>query len=434
MTFKLLFKHLMSPSRFTRDVIWNMASLGVLGVSGLVINSVILAARGAEELGVFNQVFAIYIVASQIAVGGVQFSTLKHCSYAQNNLTECSQITSSALMLVGGIALPICVALYLLSGFIGTILESPSVAAGIIYALPGLFFFALNKVMIMALNGLRHMRAFAVFQSLRYVLILAGVILIIALDWPGYKLPLSLSLTISEVILFLFLIGYLYSQLFPIEISFSKAMCNRFRQHILFGTRGFLSGVLTEMNTRVDVLMVGYFMSDMWVGVYSFGAIFAEGFAQLCTVMRQNLDPLIGRAFATGKKEQITELARKVRKRFWPLISLLGLILMVVFPVLIWILAEEAVVWKSWGVFAILVTGVVISARYRPFMGILPQSGRPGLLTIIMAGSVLFNALLNLLLVPLIGINGSAIATAAVFILEGFIVVVMSKRLFRIVL
>jgi len=46
----------------------------------------------------------------------------------------------------------------------------------------------------------------------------------------------------------------------------------------------------------------------------------------------------------------------------------------------------------------------------------------------------LFNALLNLLLVPLIGINGSAIATAAVFILEGFIVVVMSKRLFRIVL
>lgn len=422
----------MTPSRFTRDVIWNVASLVVLGVSGLVINSLILAARGAEDLGIFNQVFAVYIVVSQLAVGGIQFSTLKYCSSAQNNLVECAQITSSAIMLVGFIALPICAALYFLSGFIGKILESPSVAFGINYALPGLFFFALNKVIIMALNGLRHMRAFAVFQSLRYVLILASVTLVLALDWPGYRLPLSL--TLSEIILFLVLMGYLHIKLFPIEISFSKAMRNWFRQHISFGTRGFLSGVLTEMNTRVDVLMVGYFMSDMWVGVYSFGAIFAEGFAQLCTVMRQNLDPLIGQAFATGKKEQITELAGKVRKRFWPLMSLLGLVLVTGFPALIWLLARETVVWQSWGVFTILVAGIVISSSYRPFIGLLLQGGRPGMFTIIMAGSVLLNALLNFLLIPWLGINGSALATACVFVMEALTVALLARRVFGLAL
>lgn len=142
-------------------------------------------------------------------------------------------------------------------------------------------------------------------------------------------------------------------------------------------------------------------MSDMWVGVYRFGAIFAEGFAQLCTVMRQNLDPLIGQAFAAGKKEQITELAEKVRKRFWPLISLLGLVLVIGFPVLIWLLAKETAVRQSWGVFTILVAGIVISSGYRPFIGLLLQGGRPGLFTLFMAGSVIVNFLLNLVLIPL---------------------------------
>jgi O-antigen/teichoic acid export membrane protein len=425
-----LLNNLFAPSRLRRDIVWNVISLGMLGASGMVINSIILGARGAEDLGSFNQVFGIYIVVSQIAVGGVQFSTLKHCSYAQNNVAECSQITSSGLMLVSGIALPICAALYFLSGFIGGILESPSVALGINYALPGLFFFALNKVIIMALNGLRRMRAFAVFQSLRYVLILSGVILGVALDWPGYKLPLSL--TISEVILFLVLIAYLHAELFQIESSFSKGIRNRFRQHISFGTRGFLSGVLTELNTRVDVLMVGYFMSDMWVGVYSFGAIFAEGFGQLCIVVRQNLDPLIGHAFAVGRKEQITELAGKVHKRFWPLIGIFGAGLIAGFPLLVWLLSPEPTIWQSWGVFAILVTGVAISAKYRPFMGLLIQGGRPGIYTLLMAGSVLANGALNLCLIPWVGILGAAAGTAAVYVLEVIAMALLAKRLFGI--
>jgi Na+-driven multidrug efflux pump len=150
--------------------------------------------------------------------------------------------------------------------------------------------------------------------------------------------------------------------------------------------------------------------------------------------MRQNLDPLIGQAFAIGKKEQITEMAGKVRKRFWPLISLLGLVLVIGFPALIWLLAKETAVWQSWCVFTILVAGIVISSGYRPFIGLLLQGGRPGTFTVIMAGSVLLNALLNFLLIPWFGISGSAIATAVVFNIEAFVVVMLAKRLFGSVL
>lgn len=41
----------------------------------------------------------------------------------------------------------------------------------------------------MVLNGLRNMRAFAVFQALRYALILAGAVVIMLLGYPGSHLP-----------------------------------------------------------------------------------------------------------------------------------------------------------------------------------------------------------------------------------------------------
>ena len=67
--------------KFTSDLIWNFFSLGILACSGIIINIFIARYYGSSYLGVFNQVFAIYILLSQFAIGGVHFSTLKHISY-----------------------------------------------------------------------------------------------------------------------------------------------------------------------------------------------------------------------------------------------------------------------------------------------------------------------------------------------------------------
>jgi hypothetical protein len=58
--------------RFRRDVAWNVASIAVLGVSGIALNAIIARTYDAAALGVFNQVMAAYILFSQLAVGGVR--------------------------------------------------------------------------------------------------------------------------------------------------------------------------------------------------------------------------------------------------------------------------------------------------------------------------------------------------------------------------
>ena len=76
----------------------------------------------------------------------------------------------------------------------------------------------------------------------------------------------------------------------------------------------------------------------------------------------------------------------------------------------------------TWPIFAILSLGITLCSGYRAFGGVLLQGGRPGTQTLFIAGVVLANIVLNVILIPLWGIYGSAIATAVVFVLEAYMI------------
>ncbi|MCP4374516.1 MAG: oligosaccharide flippase family protein [Deltaproteobacteria bacterium] len=417
-----------AKSKFNQDVLWNIFSLGILAVGGIIISLIIAKLRGPEALGIFNQVFAFYIVLSQIGVGGLQFSVLKNISYNQGSPIACADITIVALIIVAIISGVIAWGCFVLAGWVAKLLDSPDVGLGLRLITPGLIFFSLNKVLVMALNGLRQMKAYAVFRALRFILIPIGIIIIIWLGRPNAYLALSLTLT--EVILFVGLVIYVNARLF-----FIKAPAN-FRQwfhaHLSFGARGVLSGVLIELNTRVDIIMLGYFSTDAMVGVYSFAAILAEGFSQIPLVLRWNVDPIIGRYFSEGHKEQISVLAGKIKRVFYPVMGLIGVLAILLYPVLLQLWMPETAVIVSWGVFVLIIVGVVLNAGYRPFGGIMLQGGRPGSYTLFVGGMVLSNVVLNIALIPILGIYGAAVATAVVYVLEAILIVISAKKLFGI--
>jgi len=416
--------------RFSRDVLWNIGSLGVLNICGFIVNIFIMAFRGPQALGVFSQVFAIYLIASQVSVLGLQFSVLKHCSHEHGDLAECSAIVSSALILVACWSSMICIILFSFRDIIGRVLGSSLVATGLSFAIPGLFFYSMNKVLLMTLNGLREMRAFAVFQALRYILISASIIAMLILGYRGPHLPLSLTMT--EMALFGLLMLYVNSRILRLHFLNTSKIRRWFGRHILFGSKGFLSGVLVEMNTRVDVLMLGHFMSDTVVGIYSFASICAEIIAQIPVVVRQNLDPIIGRCFAVNNKKKISEIAKKVRHVFSPIMVLIGFTLIMTFPILLKIVGPGGKNWQSWGVFAILLSGTILTAGYSPFLGMLIQGGRPEIYTMLIGGSIAGNIILNACLIPVLGIYGAAVATACIYVLEIAGLTVLVRRTFGI--
>lgn len=410
--------------KFRIDVLWNVASLGVLGASGIVLNVIIAGTVGAEALGIFNQVFAVYIFLSQLSVGGVHLSVMKHVSHQPEEHDVCASITVSALAVCSLLATAFAVLTWLASGAVGRLFDSPGVATGLVLVSPGLVFFAFNKVLLNGLNGASAMRPYAVFQALRFVLILLGVLTIIAFEGPGTYL--AASLTAAEMVLFPCLAIFTHRRLWPLWPSMVRR--SWLREHLSFGARGLLSGALNEINTRVDILMLGYFTSDAAVGIYSVAAIMAEGFSQLSIVLRRNVDPILGECFARNDLRQIEAQARRLRRWFWPAMIAIGIVAVTLYPV-----AMDVLLGGDFGasnrLFAILMLGVVLNASYRPFLGILLQSGHPGRHTLLVAVLVAANALGNGLLIPWLGATGAAIATGSVFVLEALLIRWAGRRL-----
>jgi O-antigen/teichoic acid export membrane protein len=410
--------------------LWTTGSFIILGISGIIINIWIARFRGAEALGIFNQVFAFYIFVSQICTFGIHLSVLKYISENSNNLSICSDIATTALLLVAGIASIICIICWTGKEAFGALLNSDGVASGLKFAIPGLFFFAMNKIGLNVLNGLQRMRAYAIFQSLRYILILIGVICVISLQLRSYTL--AVSLTLAEVVLFMVMYVYTNLRIFPLKFQVRNK--EWFREHVYFGVKGFLSGVLSDSNTRIDVLMLGYFRNDITVGIYSFAAILAEGTNQLCFIMRRNVAPIIGMHFAGGEKDKISDFSKEVRRAFFKIMGIVGLIAVVVYPLCIHVIVGKEEFSVSWMVFIVLMVGIVVSSGYRSFRDIILLGGMPGFQSILIIVILILNVALNAFLIPIFGIYGAAIATSFAYVFEAFLIRAVCYKVLDVIL
>ena len=408
-------------------VLWNAGSLVILGVSGILINSLILFLRGEAALGIFNQAYAVYIVFSQIGVAGVQFSVLNRLSIKTDQPESSSRITGSALLLVFGFSTLIALLGWVLASAIGNFLDSPDVGLSIRILMPGLVIFCLNKVLINVVNAYEEMKAYAVFRSLRFILIPILIIVVIIGGWDDPLL--SLSLTVTEVILFLFLVIYVFTRLVRIRFSFDAL--GNYLDHIQFSVKGFLSGVLVELNTRLDVLILGYFVDDYSVGLYSFVAVLAEGYSQFSYALRWNIDPELGRLLHTDDQSGIEKLAGEVRKKYFYLILVGGILICVAYPFAYRLLNGEYS-WLSSIMFFVMMVGVLLGAWYRPFSGIILQGGKPGFYTIYILVLLLGDGILNILLIPSFGILGAAVVTMITYLLEGVYLRFAARRLFGV--
>lgn len=112
--------------KFHHGVLWNIASLGIAGVSGMVLVYLIGAVYNAAALGVFNQVFA-YILFSQFAVLGIQYSVLRHIA-ASRDTAEHRAIIRSALAITACLSLAVAVLFWLSADPAADLLDSPDVA------------------------------------------------------------------------------------------------------------------------------------------------------------------------------------------------------------------------------------------------------------------------------------------------------------------
>lgn len=389
-------------------IIWNLASLFVIGVSGIILNITIALFYDSSVLGVFNQVMAYYIVAGQIGALGLQNAAVYYTPRQANNESTGHLLGSFLLLTIitSGCAAAI---LFLLATPLGDyVYRSDAVKAGLQSAAFATILFPLNKVLLGFINGLRYMRAFAVIQGLRYIIIVLFIFTAILLGADGRVIPYSLLF--SEALLFFIAAIVLFKNVRP-----RRPKSHMVKEGAVFGSKSVVGGIVGELNTKADIMVIGIFFSDSVVGIYSFASLLAEGFASLVVVFRNNMNPMFARLHYNEDKPGFNNLINQVRRRVLPFCAAGGASILGLFWLLCLLMFDAS--YKE----VIFPLGIILFciSVASPAMvkgNVLTHIGRPELDTIITSVVLLFNVVLNFITVPLWGILGAAVATGASYI------------------
>lgn len=391
--------------KFTSDLAWNAASFALSAVFGILLNVVILRVYDATALGVFNLVYAVYILLSQLAVGGVHLAVQAFVPRELFHGRRADPFITAAMLLSMLTSVLVMAAAWWGRSLPGLWFESPMVSEAFPLVIWGLLFFSWNKVLLSFHNGARRMRLFAVFQLLRAVLLFAGLLAMVYSEAGPARLPQLLAWT--ELGLFILLLPVSLRSWSPGRQGLKDAIGESFR----FGNRALTGNFLLDINTRVDVFLLGILLNERAVGLYSFASTVAEGAMQLPVLFRNNLNPVISKAWNQGGPALLGKVMSRSRKAAFKLLALAFGASILLFPVALRVVGMDDEPLLVWMVYAALAGGGLLVAGRLPFMMLFSQLGYPGWQTLFITCGFLFNVALNLVLIPLLGVVGAGLAT-----------------------
>ncbi len=399
----------MTSRKYYSDTAWNFGAFGVQAVSGAALNLLLMRFAGPGTLGVFNQLYAVFVITGQLAAFGLQDSCQKHVAEYDDDNREKSRIIVTGL---------ICAALTGLLGSLVLAVAGKFLGRGVLYLAPGVLFFVLNKAALAILNGERRMRIYAMGQSLRALFVVAGCLLVGLTDWP--KPLMGAAFTVSEALLFLVLLPT-----FLPHFEKAPVLAPWIRRHLAFGLRALPHGFLTETMIRIDVLVLSLFMSEAQVGIYSFVAFFLEGILQIPLTVRTVTNPLWTKIVKRRDRREFFQTARHAiaTSGFSTLAAIA--VLLALFPTLITYFPKTDAV-ASWELLKILMAGLAVYAFFLPLDHLLLQGGKPGWQSVAMVVTTGLNVALNFILIPRHGLSGAAMATAIAFAASGPILCIMA--------
>lgn len=402
-----------TPAVERSGVYWSLAAFGVAAASGLVLNVIIENRFDTKVLGRFNLALAVFLIGGQVGALGIQSAVLYFTPRAKALGEPTSQVLRAALKV--NVLSGLVAAAAIVGGGVIVLRVAGSrdfstalVAIGI-----GLVLYPVNKSLLAYVNGLRRIRFFSMGFAGRYVLLVVIVVTAAAVGAPGTALPWAISG--AETVLTLVLVALLWRDV--TDRTSRGAVTGVERELVRFGLRGMVGGLLLDLNTRVDLLILGGIAGSAAAGRYSVASAFAEGLYQLCLATRSSYDPLVATLHVRGEREALRATLVAARRRLYLIVVPLGVVSVAAYPLVVRVLFSRDLGGGTWGAYAILAGGVVFASGYIPFLSLLQQTGHPREQSVLLGLVSLTNIVANVALVPVFGVLGAALGAAAAQVL-----------------
>ena len=195
------------------------------------------------------------------------------------------------------------------------------------------------------------------------------------------------------------------------------------RGALAIGGRGQIGNVLQYLNLRLDQLLVPALLNLQAAGIYSIAVRASEVVAQVASAASSLIFPSV----AGHEDTRSTELTERTVRIAILLVSAAALILGLIAEPLLTLAFGEA--FRS-GVLALrtLLVAMVPLTAARVLAGDLKGRGRPGLVSLVMVFIVALTAILDVTLIPILGIEGAAVASVIAYTASAMLLAIAFSR------
>jgi len=394
-----------------------------LGIVLQFITRLLIARYGLEvNYGIFSLALAVLTFGMMLASMGLHQGATRYIAYARskNNAVEVRSVISISLLLVVAASVIIGLALFLSAEAVAVnIFHSRDLTTPLQIFAIGMPFFALINIFASLFRGFDRAEPQVYFQ---YVMLnTLFVIFLLVVTFGGlpfvtvfyaYLAALVITCTASVV--------YTVKKL-PEPIVFRAADVSTSKQLLAFSLPLLGTAMLLTITLWTDTLMLGYFKTPDLVGLYSAAYPLAQFIAFPLSALMLIYIPVATTLFSQ-------DLMAELRKNYVSLTKWLVSLTAPVFLVLC--LFPEAVLSIFFGAsytdaalaLRILSASFFLVNIFGPGTATLIALGKPRFVMWVTLAGATVNVVLNIILIPPLGIVGAAIASAISFILGSVVV------------
>lgn len=378
----------------------------------------IVLARGltVEDYGLFFAVFSFVSFLLFFRDLGLGSALVKHLAEfkAKKQFNEIKTGIFAVLISLFVLSAIFGIVLYLLAPLLSQNYFKDERAAVIIYFfIAYILFSALFMFLGNIFQGFQKIKTFSLMEPIRCAIVLLVIFLFLKWDY-GIIAPV-IAYTISWLTVFLVFLPFAWH-----AFSFLKYKIQNMRQITkqlyVFGMAVALAQIGAKVIARIDTLMLTYFTSLTDVGIYNVVQPTALLFLFFSGSITPALYPLVSELWAKKDKKRLTEGIRLLHKYSF-IITMPALLSVLVFSSLFLKITfgEEYVV----GSFAlqILLVGIIFLLVATVNNTVLSAIGKPSAVTKSFIIIAVINGALNLILIPLWGMNGASISTSISYLL-----------------
>lgn len=400
-----------------------MVGMLVVLVFGFIIRLIVARYGSEADYGIYSLVLVVFSFATIFAGLGLYQGATRCIAYFRGTgeVAKVSGTIAVSLQLATAAGIIIAVAIFFSAEAIAVnIFHAPDLALALRIFAIAIPFSTLINVIVAIFRGFDRMEPQACFQYILFNVLFLFFVLAVALLALPFRAFFYAYLT-AIVLTFIALAAYTTKKLRRPIISFDRRANISVRKELLLFSLPLLGTAMLSMTILWgDTLMLGYFKVPEVVGLYNAASPLARFIYLPMAVMLLIYTPV-----STGLYSQ--NLMAELRRNYTILTKWVVSLTLPIFLVLC--LFPEAVLNLFFGssyiaaapALRILLLGFIINNFFGPREGILIALGQSKFLLWSNSAVVALNVVLNIVLIPPLGMVGAAIASAVAFILASII-------------